>query len=119
MKEIILTRKDLLVRNFKTEIQHISFNHFAELNRQRFYSADLVIFIDNDHSYKIIKSRYDREGTIVKWVDVLCTKCNKVFNTYDSDMISLHKQFIPCPRCEHVGCLRMRFGNFSWEGRII
>lgn len=116
MKEIIITRNDLLARNFKTEIQHISVNHFVGLNRQRFYSADLIIFVDKDHSYKIIKSRYNHENAIIKWVEVLCTGCNKVFNTYDT---MEREERIPCPRCEHVGRLRMRLGNFSWVGRII
>lgn len=113
--EIILTRKDLRRERYYTQIQHIDILCFSKLinNHTLIFTANRIVFVDNNWSYKILKDRTGQNGQIVEWVGILCLQCDKVFNAFNE------KDIACCPRCDCANRLFKRTGNFSWIGWCI
>jgi hypothetical protein len=110
MNELILTRKDLKPERYYTEIRHIDvlcFKLFIE-NTFLIAKANSIIFIDDNLSYKILKSRGMFVGKIFVWVDILCLQCNKVFNSFNENNIAC------CPRCNCASILLKKTINHFW-----
>jgi uncharacterized paraquat-inducible protein A len=115
INQLILTRKDLKPQRYHTQIQHIDTLCFSELSfsRRLILTADYIVFVDDNWSYKVLKDRSGENGRIVEWVDILCLQCDKVFNAFNE------KDIACCPRCNCVSNLFNRSGNFSWVGWCI
>lgn len=114
MNEIILKRHDLKRERMHTQIQHIDSSCFLLLSSYKLMAtADRILFVDNNKSYKILKDRSASKDRIIEWADILCLQCERVFNAYNE------KDIASCPRCNCAGNLFYRSGNFTWVGWCI